>query len=92
MARKVRVATVSKASEFRKAKKREDNLNYIAETLSEIAAIKPDIIALSEAFPIAGLPEEEKILGRGKDLLSDLAKKYKTYLLGSLYEKREGKL
>lgn len=92
MARKVKVAAVSMAYEFRKPEKREDNLDYIAETVSEIALIEPDIIALPEIFPVAGLPEEEKILGSGKELLSDLAKKYKTYLLGSLYEEREGKV
>ncbi len=92
MARKVKVATVSMPCEFRKAKKREDNLKYIAKTVAEISPIKADIIALPEAFPSACLEEKKKIPGSGKQLLRDLARKYKTFLLGSLYEKREGKL
>ncbi len=90
MARKVRVATISMAHESRKAEKQKDNLDYIAGTVGEIASIKPDVIALPEIFPDVGLGET--IPGAGKELLCDLAKKYKCCLLGSIHEKREGKL
>ncbi len=92
MARKVKVATVSMAHEFRKAKMKEDNLNYISDTVKEISSIKPDIIALPEVFPLVGLEEKQKIQGQGKDLLLDLAKEYQTNIVGSIYEEREGKI
>lgn len=92
MVRKVRVATVSMAQEFRKARKRKDNLNYVAKKVKEISLFKPDIIALPEVFPLAGLMEEEEILGPGKELFLDLAKRYRVHLVGSLFEEREGNL
>ncbi|MFH0796553.1 MAG: carbon-nitrogen hydrolase family protein [Candidatus Omnitrophota bacterium] len=92
MARKIRVASVSMAYEFRKVRKREDNLNYIAETVAEIASIKPDLICLPEAFPIAGLDKAEKVSEKDTELLCNLAKKYCTYLVGSIYEIRGGEI
>lgn len=92
MARKVKVATISMALECRKPKNRQDNLDYISQIIAEITPIKPDLICLPEVFPIAGLDEREKILGPGKELLLEVAKKYQTYIVGSLYEEREGKL
>lgn len=80
------------AYESRKAQKREDNLNYISRTVAEIAKIKPDLIALPEVFPGVGLDPKEKILGPGKELMVDLARKYQTCIVGSLYEKRGGKI
>ncbi len=93
MARKVKIAAVSMAMEFRKPKKREDNLKHVAETVGEISAVKPDIVSLPEVFPNAGLAEEAKVPHpNDKEFMLDLAKKYKLYIVGSVYEEREGKL
>lgn len=92
MAQRIKVVSVTMAREFRQPKKCEDNLNYIVERVKEASCIRPDIIALPEVFPTAGLDEKEQVLELGKELLLDLAKKYKTYLAASVHEVRQGKL
>jgi len=60
--------------------------------VAEIASIKPDLICLPEVFPVAGLDKAEKVSEKDTELLCNLAKKYCTYIIGSVYERRGGKV
>lgn len=89
----MKVATISMAIEYRKPKKTEDNLKYIEETFSEISNIKPDLVCLPEIFYYAGIEEERDLYSKEIIVfLKNLAKKYKTYISGSVYEKRKNKI
>lgn len=91
MARKVKVVTVSMAVEFRKSINREENREYILRTAREIASLKPDIICLPEAFMIAGCWREAQLVDpTDRDVMFDLAARYGTYVVGSLYEEKQG--
>lgn len=94
MAGKVKIATVSMAAGLRSVKNRQDNLDYIQEQVREAAAVKPDIIALPELFPVACLDEGAKLIASDKDreLMLSLAKEYQVCLVGSILEERKGKL
>ncbi|MBC7326823.1 carbon-nitrogen hydrolase family protein [bacterium] len=92
---KVKVATVSMALEFRKANSIDDNLKYIEAVLEEMEGIKPDIVALPEVFPYVGVPIKAgdiKDSERAKEFLSEMAKKHRVYLTGSIYDNRNGKI
>lgn len=94
MGKKIRVATLSMAIEFRKPGSSKDNINYIEEKIEEISAINPDIIVLPEVFPFAGIELSEReiknsFLDEIKDFLRRLSKNYKTYIAGSFYERRK---
>jgi len=90
----MKVATVSMAIEYRKARKIEDNLRYIEDTFSEISNIKPDLVCLPEIFYYAGINIERKNLYSReiKEFLKKLASEYKTYIAASVYEKRRGNI
>ncbi|MBI3990993.1 MAG: carbon-nitrogen hydrolase family protein [Candidatus Omnitrophica bacterium] len=92
MSRKVTIATVSMAMELRKVSSRDDNLNYIAETVGQIARVKPDAICLPEGFPIVNLEKEGLVSEKDLTLLTTLAKKHKAYIISSIYHKRNGKI
>lgn len=92
---KVKIATVSMAREYRNPESVEDNLSYIENLLKDISHIKPDIVALPEVFPYVGLPikaRDVKDINKIHQFMSDLARKYNTYLAGSTYDKRDEKL
>jgi len=92
---KVKIATVSLALECRKVESVEDNLSFVENMLEDISAISPDIVALPEIFPYAGLPvkaREVEDTEKMKQFMSNLARKYNTYLAGSTYDRRDGKI
>ncbi|MCX7795566.1 MAG: carbon-nitrogen hydrolase family protein [bacterium] len=92
---KIKVATVSMACEYRSPASVEDNLSYIENLLKDISNIKPDIIALPEIFPYVGLPikaRDVKDTDKIKRFMSDLARRYDTYLAGSTYDRKDEKI
>ncbi|MGB9608146.1 MAG: carbon-nitrogen hydrolase family protein [bacterium] len=92
---RIKVATVSMALEQRKARRIEDNLRYIEELMEEIKDVKPDIVALPEVFPYAGIPLKAREVEKTdaiKDFMSEMANRYKVYLAGSIYDRRNGKV
>ena len=94
MSRKIRIATVSMARQFRDIRTPKDNFKYLDETLAEIAHIDPDITVLPEIFPVAGIKWENRdtIPDQGKDQLRKWAQQHNTSMVGSLYEERNGSL
>ncbi|MGB9797569.1 MAG: hypothetical protein ACPLSK_03010, partial [bacterium] len=77
---RIKVATVSMALEQRKARRIEDNLRYIEELMEEIKDVKPDIVALPEVFPYAGIPLKAREVEKTdaiKDFMSEMANRYK---------------
>ncbi len=92
---KVKIATVSLALECRRVESIEDNLSFVENILEDISIIGPDIVALPEIFPYAGLSikaREVKDTEKMKQFMSSLARKYNTYLAGSTYDIRDGKI
>lgn len=92
---KIRVATLSMATEYRKPSGVEDNLKYVASALEEIRDIKPDIVALPEVFPYVGLPLKAREIEDWEkpwDFMREMGRKHKTYLAGSIYYRRKGKI
>jgi len=92
---RIKVATLSMATEFEKPSRVDDNLEYVADFLEEIHSIKPDIVALPEVFPYVGVPLKLRDIDtseKTRDFMSQLARKQRTYLAGSIYDKREGKI
>jgi beta-ureidopropionase len=93
MSKKIRVATVSMANEFRNVKKTDDNFSYIERTIDEISYIRPDLIVLPEVFLIDGItPFPEIPLEKSQDFMAELSRKYSSCIVGSVYEKDNGKL
>jgi len=89
MARKVKIATVSMATEKRSNPEDEKNsLAYVRKTMAEVAKVKPDIVCLPEAIPCLWKVGEGGEAGR--DLMVELAAKHRTYVVGSVHERREG--
>lgn len=91
---KVKVATVSMATEYRSAQKIEDNLKYIEDTLEAMRALEPDLVALPEVFPYVGTAVRARDVKEShseeiKEFMSEMARKHSLYLAGSIYERRE---
>ena len=89
MGRKIKVATVSMAIEYRKPKSIDENLKYIEKVVGEISYINPDIIVLPEVFPVSGIGNYQFPYREGKQLMKELSEKYKTYIAGSVHDKRK---
>jgi len=91
---RIKVATLSMATEYRKPSGVEDNFKYVADSLEEMKDIKPHLVALPEVFPYVGVPlkvRDIEVSEKAKDFMSELAKKHRTHLCGSIYDKRDGK-
>ena len=92
---KVKIATVSLAFECRRVESVEDNLSFIENVLEDINTVKPDIVALPEIFPYAGLQikaMDVKDTEKMKQFMSSVARRYSIYLAGSTYDRRGEKI
>jgi len=92
MARKIRVATISLAYELRKASNRQDNYEYMRKCFAEIAPLKPDLVCLPEVWPMYGLAEHIAPCPEDMTVMRELARKHRTYVVGSIHEKRKNGL
>jgi predicted amidohydrolase len=91
MARRVTIATVSMATEKRSRVEDEKTcLDYITETMEKVAEVNPDVVCLPEAIPCLWKVGEGGDAGR--DLMVKLAAKHRTYLVGSVHERRGERL
>ena len=101
LARYVRVASVSfggtpKAPTIQKTV--ENNLKKMVELLEKAMMDEPDIICFPECSPMLGLSNEEfvkaaeEIPGRIVQTMASLAKKYETYIVCPMTEKKMGKV
>jgi len=88
---RIKIATVS-MSDFM-PKNKDDNFRHVIVTAKQIATIKPDIIVLPEVFPVSNLSNKiVKVAAEDSKFMISLAKQYKTYVIGSIYTKREGNI
>ncbi|HNQ34490.1 MAG TPA: carbon-nitrogen hydrolase family protein [bacterium] len=92
MSRRITAVALGMAREYRQPRTPEDNLKYLEESLAEMAGLKPDLVAVPEVFPYSGLPTLEKKPGLGTETLQKLALRHRCWLVGSIYEKRQGRL
>ncbi len=91
MVHTIRVASVSMAHEQRRPQSMEDNLRYVAEVVDELAPTRPDLVALPEIFMTAGLGSNGERLPQSLEPLQDLARRYQTTMVGSLYLERDAR-
>lgn len=91
MAPTIRVAALSMAHEYRKPASREDNLRHVAESVADIAYLRPDLVALPEIYPTAGLSGDEQSAAHDTEQIQDLARRYRTHVVGSLNLNRDGR-
>ncbi len=87
MSRKISIASISMAYELRKPRCRKDNYLYVEKCFQEMKSIRPDIVALPEVFALVGLEGEKKSHPQDLEFLRQMAKKYRTWVIGSLYRK-----
>jgi len=88
---KIRVASISMAQEVRKPRTSDDNLRYVEEVVEELAPIRPDLVALPEIFPTAALDGDAQRGPQTTDLIQELARRHRTFMVGSLYLERDGR-
>jgi beta-ureidopropionase len=91
MSHRIRVASISMAQELRRPQCAEDNLRYVAEVVEELAPIRPDLVALPEIYPTAVLGGDDQRGPQDSALIQELARKYRTYMVGSMYLERDGR-
>jgi len=92
MRRTIRIATVSMAHEQRRPTSIDDNLSYVTECVAEVTLLQPDLIALPEVFPTAGLDGDRQSAAHDTQFVQELARRHGTYIVGSLSLERDGRL
>ena len=92
MARRITVAAVSMALEQRRPLTAEDNRRHVDAMLAQLAPVHPDLVVLPEIYLTGGLPDRGPAEPQSAAHLQGLAERYHTFVAGSVYQERDGRL
>lgn len=92
MARRITVAAVSMALEQRRPLTAADNIHHVDNMVAQLAPVHPDLIVLPEIYFTGGLPERGPAEPQSSAHLQGLAERYRTFVAGSVYQERGGRL